>query len=111
MVSLCICSQHSLMFIQEGFFPSTPVKPQTFFSLRLLCLLYEQGIRGSPSKYVWAAGLRAVHEAYMAKTLPDFYNLLLDADYHFVAVENGLEAYTSEYLQICQKTTTGGDYS
>jgi hypothetical protein len=47
-VSLCICGQRSSMFGQEGFFPSIPVKPRTFFSLRLLRLLHEQGIRGGP---------------------------------------------------------------
>jgi hypothetical protein len=109
-VSLCICGQRSSMFVQEGFFPSTPVKPRTFFSLRLLRVLHEQAIRGGPSKYAWAAGLRAVHEAYMAKTLPDFYYLLLDAYHHFVAVENGVEARTSEYLQIREKTITGEEH-
>ncbi|KAI5812604.1 hypothetical protein BZA77DRAFT_346979 [Pyronema omphalodes] len=111
MVPLCICGQRSSSFVRDGFSPSTPVKPRTFFSIRLLRLLHEQGIRGGPSKYAWAAGLRAVHEMYMAKTLPDFYDLLLDAYHHFVAVENGVEAYTSMYLQTCERAITGDDHS
>jgi hypothetical protein len=106
-VSLCICGRRSSMFVQDGFFPSTPVKPRTFFSLRLLRLLHEQSVRGGASKYAWAAGLRAVHEAYMAKTLPDFYDLLLDAYHHFVAVEDGVQACTSVYLGEKEKAMSG----
>jgi hypothetical protein len=106
-ITLCKCGRRSSMFVEEGFFPSTPIKPRTFFSFKLLRILHEQAIRGGISKYAWAAGLRAVHEIYMAKTLPDFYELLLDAYHHFVAVENAVQAHTSEYLQVRQKATTG----
>jgi hypothetical protein len=43
----------------------------------------------------------------MSKTLPDFYDLLLDAYHHFVAVENAVQECTSEYLQVREKTITG----
>jgi hypothetical protein len=102
-VQLCICGLRTAQFVKQGlgFFPSTPVKPRTFFSFRLLRVLYEQSVRGgAASKYAWAAGLRATHELYLSKTIPDFYELLLDAYHHFVAVENGVQARTSEYLQV-----------
>jgi hypothetical protein len=110
-VELCVCGLRSSLFVREEFFPSTPVKPRTFFSFRLLRVLHAQCVRGGTSKYAWAAGLRAVHEEYMAKTLTDFYHLLLDAYHHFVAVENGVEACTSEYLQVREKTTSGEEHS
>jgi hypothetical protein len=99
-IRLCICGCRASIFIEEGFFPSVPIKPRTFFSLKLLRLLDEQAVRGGISKYAWAAGLRAVHESYIAKMLPDFCDLLLDAYHHFVAVENAVQACTSEYLQV-----------
>jgi hypothetical protein len=109
-IRLCMCGQRAAMFIQEGFFPSAPVKPRTFFSLRLLRVLHEQSVRGGGSIYAWAAGLRAVHEAYMAKTLPDFYDLLRDSYHHFVAVEDGVQTCTSVYLQQKEKAISGHEH-
>jgi len=68
----CSCSLSTSCLIAEGFFPATPRKPQTAFSLRLLRVLHEQSVRGSVSKVAWADGLRASFEYDLKTSLPGF---------------------------------------
>ena len=71
-VDYCNCPLSTIALIMDGFFPSSPRKPQTAFSTRLLQLLHEQSVRGSISKSAWADGLRAVYEYHHKTTLPGF---------------------------------------
>lgn len=68
----CSCALSTSCLIAEGFFPSSPRKPRTAFSLRLLLVLHEQSVRGSISKVAWADGLRASYEYDHMTSLPGF---------------------------------------
>ena len=68
----CSCPLSTRSLIAEGFFPSTPRKPRTAFSLQLLQVLHEQSVRGSISKVAWADGLHAVFEYNLKISLPGF---------------------------------------
>jgi hypothetical protein len=95
----CLCGHTSAMLIREGWFPSTPVKPRTVFSCRLLRVLHSQSVRGSISKTAWAQSLRASHEYYLQKIIPSFDQLLRDAYHHYVAMEFAIQAHTSAALR------------
>lgn len=71
-VDYCNCPLSTSSLVAEGFFPSTPRKPRTAFSLRLLKVLHEQSVRGSISKVAWADGLRVVYEHDLKAPLPGF---------------------------------------
>jgi len=71
-VPYCQCATLASHLISSGFFPSSPRKPRTVFSLKLLRTLHELCTRGSISKEVWAGGLRAAFEADNKMVLPDF---------------------------------------
>jgi hypothetical protein len=71
-VPYCQCATSASRLISSGFFPSSPRKPRTVFSLKLLRTLHEQCTRGSISKEAWAGGLRAAFEADNKMVLPDF---------------------------------------
>jgi len=68
----CNCPHSTITLIEQGFFPSTPRKPRTAFSIRLLQILHEQSVRGAISKSAWADGLRAVYEYDLKTSLPGF---------------------------------------
>ena len=71
-IDYCNCPLSATALIKKGFFPATPRKPNTAFSMRLLQVLHEQSIRGSISKSAWADGLRAVYESDLKMSLPVF---------------------------------------
>ena len=71
-IDYCNCRLSASALIEEGFFPSTPHKPRTAFSMRLLQVLHEQSVRGSISQSAWADGLRAVYEYDLKTSLPGF---------------------------------------
>jgi hypothetical protein len=71
-VPYCQCATSASHLISSGFFPSSPRKPCTVFSLKLLRTLHEQCTRGSLSKEALAGGLRAAFEADNKMVLPDF---------------------------------------
>ena len=71
-VPYCQCATSASSLIFSGFFPSSPKKPRTVFSLKLLRTLHEQFTRGSSSKEAQAGGLRAAFEADDKMVLPDF---------------------------------------
>jgi len=56
-VPYCQCATSASRLISSGLFPSSPRKPRTVFSLKLLRTLHEQCTRGSISKEAWAGGL------------------------------------------------------
>jgi hypothetical protein len=97
------------MLIRNGWFISTPVKPRTVFSCRLLKVLHNQSIRGSISKTAWAEGLRAAHEDYLEKIVPVFDQLLRDAYHHYVAVEYAIQARSCTALQAASPQISGWD--
>jgi hypothetical protein len=68
----CASSCSALLSEGEGFFPSSPRKPGTVFSLRLLRTLHAQAVLGSVSKLAWSAGLHVVFEEDLTTTLPRF---------------------------------------
>jgi hypothetical protein len=68
----CAASCTALLCEGEGFFPSSPRKPGTVFSLRLLRTLHAQAALGSVSKFAWSAGLHVVFEEDLKTTLPRF---------------------------------------
>jgi len=70
-VPYCQCATSASHLISSGFFPSSPRKPRTVFSLKLLRTLHEQCSRGSISKEAWAGGLRAAFEEAIKMVLPD----------------------------------------
>ena len=49
-IDYCNCALSTTTLIEEGFFPSTPRKPRTAFSIRLLQVFHEQSVRGLISK-------------------------------------------------------------
>jgi hypothetical protein len=65
------CATTASHLISSGFFPLSPRKPSTVFSLKLLRTPHEQYTRGSTSKEAWAGGLRAAFEADNKMVLPD----------------------------------------
>lgn len=71
-VDYCSCPYSTSALIEQGYFPSTPRKPRTAFSTRMLQVLHEQSVRGSISKTAWADGLRAVFECDLKTSLPVF---------------------------------------
>jgi hypothetical protein len=68
----CAASCSALLCEGEGFFPSSPRKPGTVFSLRLLRTLHAQAVLGSVSKLAWSAGLHMVFEKDLKTALPRF---------------------------------------
>jgi hypothetical protein len=68
----CNCPRSSSCLLKEGFFPCSPIKPKTAFSIRLLQLLHEQSVLGSVSKSAWSGGLRALFEREKNAVLPAF---------------------------------------
>jgi len=71
-IDYCSCSLSTSALIEQGYFPSTPRKPRSAFSTRMLQVLHEQSVRGSISKSAWADGLRAVFECDLKTSLPGF---------------------------------------
>jgi hypothetical protein len=97
-IEYCPCGRTSALLFRDGWFQSTPVKPRTVFSCRLLRVLSSQSVRGSISRTAWAEGLRAAHEYYLQKVVPGFDQLLRDAYSHWVAVEHAIETRISAAL-------------
>jgi len=76
-VTYCNCSRGAAASASSGFFPSTPIRPGTVFSIDLLELLQEQCLRaGSMSIYGWGEGLRAFIEKRVGRTIPSFHRLV-----------------------------------
>jgi len=91
-VEYCSCGVSCTQLAKEGYFPSTPVRPATVFSLRLLRLLHEQSVLGSVSNSAWAGGLRAVYEADRMSAIPSF-----DRE---VSIVTEVLLNTNEYIQM-----------
>jgi hypothetical protein len=108
-VSYCACGLASSLLFNDGFFPSTPVKPRTVFSIKLLALLHQQAVRGSISKYAWAEGLRAFHEEELGKVIPSFHRLLRDAYHHYVAVMSFIRTNCSLHFRATENQA-GSDH-
>jgi len=68
----CICNQSTSCLLNEGYFPSAPIKPKTAFSIRLLQLLHKQFVLGYVSRSSWSGGLRAFFECEKKVVLPAF---------------------------------------
>jgi len=76
-VSYCNCSRGAAANASAGFFPSTPIRPGTVFSIDLLELLQEQCLRaGNMSIYGWGEGLRAFIEKRLGRTIQSFHRLV-----------------------------------
>jgi hypothetical protein len=71
-INYCNCALSTVELVREGFFPATPRKPRTAFSVRMLQVLHEQSVRGAISKTAWAEGLRVAYEYEHRTTLPNF---------------------------------------
>jgi hypothetical protein len=71
-VAYCQCAAACSGLIAEGFFPSSPRRPGTVFSLRLLRTLHAQSALGSVSKFAWSSGLHMVFEEDLKTALPRF---------------------------------------
>ena len=117
----CSCPLSTSCLIAEGFFPSTPRKPKTAFSLQLLRVLHEQSVRGSISKVAWADGLRASFEYDLKTSLPGLlrqvslcphiflprYNTyytvqLRDTYHHWVAIESAKDTILYTHIELYQ---------
>jgi hypothetical protein len=68
----CQCPASCSDLTSEGFFPSSPRKPGTVFSLRLLRTLHAQTALGSVSKQAWTRGLHMIFEEDLNTVLPRF---------------------------------------
>jgi hypothetical protein len=68
----CNCPQSPSCLLKEGYFPCSPIKPKTAFSIRLLQLLHEQSVLGYVSRSAWSGGLRALFEGEKKTALPAF---------------------------------------
>jgi hypothetical protein len=108
-VRYCSCGLASSSLFKQGFFPSTPVKPRTVFSIKLLAVLHQQAVRGSISKYAWAEGLRAFHEEELGKVISPFHRLLRDAYHHYVAVMNFIHSRSSLHFRTVENQA-GSDH-
>ena len=102
-IPMCPCGMSSSLLLRNGYFPSSPIKPRTIFSVRLLRLFHEQSIRGKMSRYAWSEGLRAAHEFELGKDIQPFNKLLRTSYHHWVAVNNEVQARTSLYLQTLEQ--------
>ena len=81
-IPMCPCGMLSSLLLRNGYFPSSPIKPRTIFSVRLLRLFHEQSIRGKMSRYAWSEGLRAAHEFELGKEIQPFNKLLRNSYHH-----------------------------
>jgi hypothetical protein len=87
-VEYCICGQAAAELVRTGYFPASPIRGGTKFSLDLLELLAEQSVRtGGMTIYGWAEGLRAFHEKKMGLPLVSFRKLLTETYHHFLSAE------------------------
>jgi hypothetical protein len=68
----CQCAAACSGLIAEGIFPSSPCRPGTVLSLRLLRTLHAQSVLGSVSKQAWSAGLHMIFEEDLKTVLPPF---------------------------------------
>jgi hypothetical protein len=68
----CNCPRSSCCLLKEGYFPGSPKKPKTAFSIRLLQLLHDQSVLGYVSRSAWSGGLRALFEREKKAVLPAF---------------------------------------
>lgn len=85
-VKYCICGLGSSMLVSHGYFPSSPLKPRTVFSIGLLRTLHVELLRGG-SVFGWGEDLREAHERKLSNKFPPFHQLLRDAYEHFIVVE------------------------
>ena len=108
-IPMCPCGLSSSLLLRNGYFPSSPIKPRTIFSVRLLRLFHEQSIRGKMSRYAWSEGLRAAHEFELGKVIQPFNKLLRTSYHHWVAVNNEVQVRTSLYLQTLEPNSPPWD--
>ena len=104
---MCIIGMSSSLLVQLGWFPSSPIKPRTVFSLRLLWILHEMSVRGKMSRFAWAAGLRAALGKEYIKDIPPFDKLLRNAYHHWVAVDNAVQSSVMAEVDVWALETVG----
>ena len=106
-VSLCGCGFGLQQIVQDGYFPSTPTSPETFFSTHLLRTLIEMSNLGSISRTAFAEGLRLTLSRRYQVSLPSFVGLLRDAHHHFMSTVTKFElSVDSELTQKMEDGTT-----
>lgn len=104
-VSLCSCGYSLQEIIKEGFFPSTPKAPETFFCTHLLRALVEMTNLGSISRTAFAEGLRLALSRRYNVELPSFARLLRDSHHHFMAATVKFENQIDQVLTLKNNLT------
>lgn len=99
-MTLCSCGCTLMELAKEGYFPASPLVPETFFSIHLLRTLVEMTNAGSISRTAWGDGLRRALIHKLGVQIPPFTRLLRDAYHHFLATLTKFETKIDTDIQF-----------